>query len=127
MKIANWVLRIIIALILLQTVFFKFTGAEESKQLFETLGMEPTGRLGSGLAELAAAVMVLAPATAAIGALLALGVMSGALVSHFTVLGINYNGDGGALFAMASIVFLASLATLYLHRTRIPVLGERFR
>ncbi len=102
----SWVLRIIAAIILGQTLFFKFSGAEESKYIFSTLGMEPAGRYGSGVAELIAVVLLLIPGTAAWGALLGLGVISGALVSHLTVLGIEVKGDGGLLFYLAVAVFV---------------------
>ncbi len=118
-----WGLQLVVAGILLQTLFFKFTGAPESVYIFSTLGLEPWGRLGSGVAELVAAVLLLVPATAAIGAALSLGVISGALVSHLTVLGIEVQGDGGLLFGLAVIVFVASAAILVLRRYELPVVG----
>src|SRR5438270_7992644 len=87
--VVSWLLRLVAAIILLQTLFFKFTGARESVYIFSTLGLEPWGRIGSGVVELIAAVMILAPATVAWGALLSLGVISGAIVSHLTKLGIT--------------------------------------
>lgn len=123
----SWVAQLVVAGILLQTLFFKFTGASESIYIFQTLGMEPWGRYGSGVAELVAAILVLIPATAAVGALLALGVISGAIASHLTVLGIEVQGDGGLLFGLALVVFLASLIVLYLRRAELPVVGRRFR
>ena len=109
--------------ILLQTLFFKFTGAEESVYIFSTLGMEPWGRLGSGVAELVAAALLLHPRTAAIGAVIALGVMSGAIISHLTVLGIEVKNDGGLLFVLAIVVLLCSAALLYLRRGQLPIIG----
>src|SRR5512139_3690051 len=97
-------LRITAAAILLQTLYFKFTGAEESVYIFSTLGAEPWGRLASGVMELITAGLLLTPGTAPIGGLLALGVMSGAILSHLTVLGIEIRGDGGLLFALAMLV-----------------------
>lgn len=123
----SWVAQLVVAGILLQTLFFKFTGAPESIYIFQTLGMEPWGRYGSGVAELVAAILVLIPATAAVGALLALGVISGAIASHLTVLGIEVQDDGGLLFGLALVVFLASLIVLYLRRAELPVVGRRFR
>ena len=122
----SWVLRIIAAIILGQTLFFKFSGAEESKYIFSTLGMEPAGRYGSGVAELIAVVLLLIPSTAAWGALLGLGVISGALVSHLTVLGIDVKGDGGLLFYLAVAVFVGSLVIAWLHRREIPVIKSWF-
>jgi hypothetical protein len=120
---ASWALQLIVAGILLQTLFFKFTGAAESVYIFSTLGAEPWGRIGSGVIELIAAILLLTPATVTIGAVLALGVITGAILSHFTVLGIQVQGDGGLLFFLALAVFVASLAILILRRGEIPVLG----
>jgi uncharacterized membrane protein YphA (DoxX/SURF4 family) len=78
-KIISWALQIIVALILFQTLFFKFTGAEESKYIFSTLGLEPYGRIGSGIAELIAVILLLIPATVTLGAILSVGVISGAI------------------------------------------------
>src|SRR5579871_1465525 len=86
--IASWTLRGIAAVILLQTLFFKFTGAKESVYIFSTLGLEPWGRIGSGIVELIASILLLTPRTVAFGAILSLGVISGAIVSHLTKLGI---------------------------------------
>ena len=121
--ILSTVLQLAAAGILLQTLFFKFTGAEESVYIFSTLGMEPWGRIGSGVAELVAAALLLYPRTAAIGAVLALGVMSGAIISHLTVLGLEVKNDGGLLFVLAIVVFLASATVLYIRRGQLPVIG----
>lgn len=126
MKIFIWVLRIIAAGIMLQTLFFKFTGAAETIYIFETVGMEPFGRYASGIAELIASILLLIPSTTWLGAILGLGVMLGAIASHLTVLGIEVQGDGGTLFAMAVAVFISSAILLFLHKEDIPVLGERF-
>lgn len=123
----SWVLRIIAAIILGQTLFFKFSGAEESKYIFSTLGMEPAGRYGSGVAELIAVVLLLIPGTAAWGALLGLGVISGALVSHLTVLGIEVKGDGGLLFYLAVAVFVCCAGTLWLHREQVQQVLRRLQ
>lgn len=114
----SWSLRAVAAIILLQTLYFKFTAAPESVYIFSTLGMEPWGRIGSGVAELIASILLLIPSTAAYGALLSLGVISGAIFFHLTKLGIALTlvGDHGELFALALIVFAASAAVLYLHR-----------
>ena len=102
-----WVLRILAAVILLQTLFFKFSGAEESVYIFSTLGMEPWGRIGTGVVELIASILLLVPRTTAIGAMLGLGVMSGALFFHLTRLGIVVKDDHGQLFAYALLVFFS--------------------
>jgi hypothetical protein len=122
----SWVLRLIVAAILVQTLYFKFTAAPESVYIFSKLGLEPWGRIGSGLAELIAAVLLLIPATVPYGALLALGVISGALVSHLTKLGIEVQGDGGLLFGLAVVVFVGSAILLWLHRAALLVVGARF-
>ena len=121
----SWILRSIAAVILLQTLFFKFTGAKESVYIFSTLGMEPWGRIGSGVAELIAAALLLIPSTAASGALLSLGVISGAIFFHLTKLGIALTevGDHGELFALALVVFACSAVVLVLHRAELPVVG----
>ena len=123
--ILSWVLQLIVAGILFQTLFFKFTGAEESVYIFSTLGIEPWGRIASGIAELVVVVLILWPSTAALGALLGLGVITGALVSH-TRLGLVVKDDGGLLFALAVIVFVSSATVVYLRRSELPVIGDRF-
>jgi len=124
----SWALRLIVAVILLQTLFFKFSGAKESVYIFSTLGMEPWGRIGSGIVELIAAILLLLPATVGLGALLALAVISGAILSHLTRLGIALPavGDHGELFALAVAVFAGSLMVLMLHRRELPWIGRIF-
>ena len=123
-RIVSWTCRIIAAVILAQTLFFKFTGAEESVYIFTKVGLEPWGRYGSGLAELIAAILLLTPRFAWAGALLALGIISGALASHLTVLGITVKNDGGLLFGLAITVFVTCAVTAFLHRRQIPVLSQ---
>src|SRR5262245_48780096 len=124
--IASWALRGIAAVILLQTLFFKFTAAKESVYIFSTLGMEPWGRIGSGVAELVAAVLLLLPSTVVSGAILSLGVISGAIFFHLTKLGIALPAvdDHGELFALAIVVFVSSLTVLILHRDELPFIGR---
>jgi len=127
---SEWVVsricRIVAAVIFGQTLFFKFTGAEESVYIFTKVGLEPWGRYGSGVAELIAATLLLTPRFAWAGALLALGVVRGALVSHLTVLGIVVKDDRGLLFGLAVTVFLTSAITTFLHRRQIPVVSQLF-
>ena len=123
--ILGWALRITAAIILLQTLFFKFTGAPESVYIFTKVHAEPWGRIGSGIVELIAAVLLLTPRFNWLGSLIAVGVMAGAIASHLTVLGIEVQGDKGLLFALALIVFIASATNLALHRAEIPVIGRR--
>jgi putative oxidoreductase len=119
----SWILQIVVAVILLQTLFFKFTAAAESVYIFSTLGAEPWGRIGSGLVELIAAILLLLPATITVGAAVALFVIVGAIMSHLTILGIEVQGDGGLLFFLALTVFVASAAILVIRRGEIPVIG----
>lgn len=125
-SILSWVFRIIIAIILFQTLFFKFTGAEESKYIFTTLmgDNEAVGRIGSGIVELIAVILLIIPNTAWLGALIAFGTISGAIFSHLTKLGISVKDDGGLLFALAMVVFLLSIATLFIHRAELPYIGK---
>ena len=127
LKVADWILRIVIAVILLQTLFFKFSGARESVYIFSTLGAEPWGRIGSGVVELIASVLLLLPRTAVIGAILALGTICGALLAHLARLGIKLTavGDNGELFGLAVTVFVLSLIVVCVHRREIPVVGPR--
>jgi putative oxidoreductase len=124
MTFFSWVLRIAAAVILLQTLFFKFTGAEESVYIFSTVGAEPWGRYGSGVIELIAAVLLLVPGTRVYGALLTVGVAAGAILTHLTRLGIEVRGDGGLLFGLAVTIFACSLALLAIHRRELPILGR---
>ncbi|HZB43786.1 MAG TPA: hypothetical protein VE360_01010 [Pyrinomonadaceae bacterium] len=128
-KIVSWVLQLTVAAILFQTLFFKFTGAEESKYIFSTLlgDSEAVGRIGSGVVELIAVALLLYPRTAWLGALVALGTISGAIFSHLTKLGIVVKDDGGLLFALALVVFAGSAAILLLRRREIPVVGRALR
>ena len=122
MKFLDWGVRIVAAAILFQTLYFKFLGAEESVFIFSELGVEPLGRYVAAVAELAAAVMLLIPRSAWIGALLGMGVMSGAILSHVFVLGIAVQGDGGLLFGLALVVFAACGVALVTRRSEVPVL-----
>ncbi len=122
----SWILQLLVAGILLQTLYFKFTAAPESVYIFSTLGIEPWGRLGSGVAEMVAAVLLLIPATAAIGALVAVGVISGAIFFHLTKLGLVVQNDGGLLFGLALAVFAGGLAILVLRRHQLPWIGGGF-
>lgn len=122
----SWLLQLIVAVILIQTLFFKFTGAEESVYIFTTLGLEPWGRIGSGIVELIAAVFLFIPRTVVFGAILSLGTISGAIMSHLTKLGIEVKGDGGLLFGLAIVVFVSSAALLWMRRREIPIVGSWF-
>lgn len=125
--VISWILQLVVAVILLQTLFFKFAAHPDSVHIFETVGLEPFGRIGSGIAELLAGILILIPATIWIGAILSTGVISGAIFFHvFGGLGIEVNGDGGLLFALAIVVFTFSITVLILRRRAIPLIGAEF-
>lgn len=110
--------RIAAAIILLQTLYFKFSAAPESVYIFSTLGMEPWGRIGSGIAELIAAVALLTVRWNWAGAAVAIGLMVGAIGAHLTVLGIVVQDDGGTLFILAVSVLVLSTFVLFRSRKR---------
>jgi len=114
-----WALRLLAAVIMLQTLFFKFTAAPESVYIFSTLGLEPWGRIGIGTLELIASILILIPRTTAFGAVLALGVMGGAIFFHLTKLGTVVQGDGGQLFIYALLVFLSSAGLVIIFREQL--------
>jgi uncharacterized membrane protein YphA (DoxX/SURF4 family) len=115
-NILSLIFRLIAAIILLQTLFFKFTAAPESVYIFTELGLEPWGRIGVGIAEMIVGILLLIPRTAWFGAVGGIGVIAGAIFAHLTKLGINVQGDGGTLFFMAIAVAVSCLVVLYLHR-----------
>jgi len=114
--IGSWIVRIVAAAILLQTLYFKFTGQPESVELFTKLGVEPWGRIGTGVIELIASILLLIPSTAFVGAFLGAGLMAGAIISHITVIGIESKGDGGQLFMLAVTVLVCCSITLILYK-----------
>ena len=123
--IVSWALQILVAGILLQTLFFKFTGAEESVYIFTTVGAEPWGRIGSGVMELIAAALLLIPALVPYGALLAMAAMSGAVLTHLTILGVEVKGDGGLLFGLALTCLVGAAIVLVIRRAQLPLIGGR--
>jgi uncharacterized membrane protein YphA (DoxX/SURF4 family) len=120
-----WIPRIVAALIMLQTLFFKFTGAEESIYIFTTVGMEPWGRYGSGVAELLASILILLPSFSVYGALLGVMTMSGAVFFHLTKLGIEVMGDKGQLFMYALLVLISSIIIIFFEREKLKLLFNR--
>ncbi|WP_205511307.1 DoxX family protein [Longitalea arenae] len=120
-----WALRVVAALIMLQTLYFKFTAHEQSVALFTQLGMEPWGRIGIGILELIAAVLILYPRTTGWGAALGLGLMSGALFFHLTILGIIVDGDA-VLFIYALITFVCCVILFIRYRNQLlRVVGKQ--
>jgi putative oxidoreductase len=126
-NIIAWAGQIIVAVILAQSLFFKFIGAPEAINMFTALGVEPWGRLALGVFELVTVLLLLTPRWAATGALLAIGLMIGAIGSHLLVLGISVQGDGGTLFAMAWVVLIVAAVVAWIRRRSIPVLGSLFQ
>ena len=125
-NIVSGLLRIAAAVILLQTLYFKFSGHPESVELFTKLGVEPWGRIGTGIIELFTGILLLIPATVFIGAFTGVGLMAGAVVSHLTVIGIESKGDGGQLFMLAVVVLICCLILLVLYKQQGIVLYKKF-
>ena len=119
------ILRIIVAAILIQTLRFKFTAHPDSVFIFETVGLEPYGRIGIGVLELIAGILLLIPKTVWLGAGLTIGVISGAIFMHLTKLGIEVNSDGGVLFIMAVTTFILSAIILYMYKKDIPFINKK--
>lgn len=117
-----WIVKLIAVIILVQTLFFKFSGAEESVYIFTKLGIEPVGRIGSGVVELIASILILIPRTTLLGALLGAGTMLGAIFSHLFLLGISVKNDGGELFALAIITLLCCIILILDNKSKIPAL-----
>jgi uncharacterized membrane protein YphA (DoxX/SURF4 family) len=118
-KIIYWIARLLAAAIMLQTLYFKFSGAPESIAIFTKMGMEPWGRYGTGVVELVASILLFINPWAKYGALLGCGTMAGAIASHLFILGIESNGDGGYLFMLACIVTICSLYVLWVNKDEL--------
>ena len=120
----SWVLRIVVAVILLQTLFFKFTGAEESIYIFTTVGRRAVGplRVGRDGADRGGAA-ARSPARSRSARCSRVGVGVGAVFSHLTLLGIDVKGDGGLLFGLACVVLAGSAIVLAIHRRELPLVG----
>ena len=126
-QIISWILRLVIAVIFIQTLRFKFTAHPDSVYIFSQLGVEPYGRIGLGIIELITAVLILIPKTMLKGLLLSTFIISGAIFSHFLVLGTAVKGDGGILFGSALVVFAACVTLLIMHRSEIQHMFSKFR
>lgn len=120
-----WIIRIIPAIIMLQTLFFKFSAAPESIAIFTKLGIEPYGRIGTGIIELVASILLLIPNKSRFGALIGFCVMFGALLSHLTILGISVNNDSGTLFTLALITFICCSLILFVERDKFSIFQKR--
>jgi hypothetical protein len=119
--LASWSAQIVMAVILGQTLFFKLTYAPETRYIFAKLGGRPAATFAA-LVEAVCVVLLLYPKTPAVGALLALGTMGGAVLTHLFVVGIvipdaqTGQGDGGLLFGLALTVASLALIVLWLRR-----------
>lgn len=120
-------LRIIIAIILIQTLRFKFTGHPESIYIFSKVGLEPYGRIGIGILELIASILILIPKTAWFASILIIGIISGAILMHLTILGIEVKGDSGQLFYTAVLIFILSSISLWFSRKDVPYINNNNR
>ncbi len=124
-QIFSLLARLLAAGIMLQTLYFKFTAQPESIYIFSRLGMEPWGRIGSGIAELVASGLLLWPSTVVLGAILGVCIMLGAVAAHATLLGIEVMGDGGQLFIYALIVLIACISLIILHFRQLLLIKDR--
>lgn len=126
-KYFPFALKFIAAILMLQTLFFKFTGVQESIELFTNLAGENEAilRIGTGFLELIASVLLFIPKKTWLGAVLTVGLMGGAIMGHLTLLGIEHNKDGGRLFICALITFISGAILLLLNRKNIPLIGNK--
>ncbi|TGK48699.1 DoxX family protein [Leptospira bouyouniensis] len=126
LSIVYHVVRFLIVCIIGQTLYFKFTGSEESRYIFTILAMEPWGRIGLAILETVCILLIIIPKYVWLGALLAFNLMLGAILSHFVFLGIVVQDDGGLLFGLAVLVFFLSIYLLYIERKKIPYIKDSF-
>ena len=128
-KYVVWALSAYIAFVFIQSLFFKFTGSEESIYIFSTLRawsglalFEPAGRWIIGSCELIASILLFMPRTRIFGASMAIGIMTGAIFFHlFTPLGVVILGDGGELFILACGVWISGWIILALSISDIRI------
>jgi len=126
-KLFPTLLKIVAAFIMLQTLFFKFSGAQQSIELFTIIAgdNEAYMRIGTGILELIASIFLFIPKRVWLGSFLTVGLMGGAIMSHITILGIVHNNDDGVLFLGAAITFLSGVFLLVLNRKDIPFIGTK--
>ncbi len=125
-RVMSWIAALIAAIIMLQTLYFKFSGAEESVYIFTAMGMEPWGRWATGVSELIASALLIIPRSRGIGALLGAGIMGGAIMSHILILGIEVMNDGGLLFIYGIVAFICYIFNMVIHRSQIPIFNKVF-
>ncbi len=122
----SWLLRVLAAAIMLQTLYFKFTAQPESIYIFSKVGIEPWGRIATGIAELIASILLIVPVTVSLGAVMSIGIMTGAIITHLAILGIEVQGDGGELFYYALTVFVSCLILLVMHYRQLFMFKKLF-
>ncbi|WP_394750927.1 DoxX family protein [Spongiimicrobium salis] len=120
-------LRLLLAGLLIQTLYFKFGAHPDSVYIFTKVGMEPYGRIGIGILELIASILLLIPKTVWAGATLAVGILAGAILMHLTLLGIEVQGDEGGLFYTGILLFVLGLVILWFYKKDIPLIGTKFK
>jgi len=125
-QIISIALRVVVAAILLQTLYYKFSAQPESVALFSKLHADPYGRIGAGIAELITSILLFFPRTRLFAALLGMGTMAGALMAHLTVIGIVSDNDGGFLFFLALTVFSLCAVIAFLHKDEVPTFVKDF-
>lgn len=118
-KALSWIIKLVPVVIMLQTLYFKFSASPESVYIFSKIGMEPYGRIGIGILELVASVFILIPKTTVYGAVLGVLLMVGAIRFHLTELGVDVQNDGGKLFYLAVIVAVFCTILIIIHRKKI--------
>jgi putative oxidoreductase len=111
----SWLAQLVAAAILGMAGLSKLSSAPDSVALFTRLGVEPWGRYLLGAVELLTALLLLWPKSAVVGGVLGMVLMLGAIATHLFRIGITYGGDP-SLFLMATVVLLASAATITLRR-----------
>ena len=126
-EILSRVLRIAVAVIFIQTLYYKFTAHPDSVHIFSSLGLEPVGRIGLGVVELISSVLLLVPRTKLIGIFISFGIICGAILSHFIVLGLDVQEDGGALFSLALIIFACCSVLFGIHKSEFMTLIKERR
>ena len=120
-----FILKVVVAFILVQTLYYKFSAHPDSVYIFESLGLEPVGRIGIGIFELISGALLLIPKTVWLGALLTFSIIGGAIMMHLTLIGIEVNNDKGILFITALITFMLSVILLVIYKKDIPLIGNK--
>jgi len=124
-KYYSLLLRITVAIIYIQTLYFKFTAHPDSVYIFTKMGVEPFGRISLGVIELIISIGILIPKTKYAAIVMSIAIVLGALMSHIFILGIIVNGDNGLLFSLACLIFLLSILLFIYHYDEIKLNANR--